>query len=126
MSKNQKFIIKSLSQKYQVRENLFILWLYTPVLAIYMFQQVTFHAFALNIKNDKNIYKFYVISYTVRSFILLSQILVVIFAKKLHKKYKKMIRISNIIGIDNKTSDIQSISIKVSETYFTMLSNAWK
>uniref|UniRef100_A0A0K0EJJ1 G-protein coupled receptors family 1 profile domain-containing protein n=1 Tax=Strongyloides stercoralis TaxID=6248 RepID=A0A0K0EJJ1_STRER len=125
MSKNQKFIIKSLSQKYQVRENLFIFWLYTPILTIYMLQQIAFIIFLSNFVDKNNNYKFLIISFTVKSLILLSQILVIIFSKKLYKKYLKIIRASNKVGIDGKYSDRHSISIKVGETYFNMLSKSW-
>uniref|UniRef100_A0A0N5BEI1 Serpentine receptor class gamma n=1 Tax=Strongyloides papillosus TaxID=174720 RepID=A0A0N5BEI1_STREA len=125
MAKNQKFIIKTLSQKYQVRENRFIFWLYIPIITIYMIQQMMFHLFAFKLQTDKTLNKYFIILYGGRTFILLLHLVPIIFVKSLHNWYLKLKKNSNQINETDKDNRPKTNSIKVGEAYFKMLHNAW-
>uniref|UniRef100_A0A0K0FCB8 G_PROTEIN_RECEP_F1_2 domain-containing protein n=1 Tax=Strongyloides venezuelensis TaxID=75913 RepID=A0A0K0FCB8_STRVS len=125
MSKNQEFIVKTLSQKYQVRENLFIFWLYIPMITIYMIQQMIFHLFALKFQSSESSDKYFIILYAGRIFILLSNIIPIIFVKSLYNWYLKLKKNSNQISDTDKDDRPKINSIKVGEAYFNMLQNAW-
>ncbi|CEF69609.1 7TM GPCR, serpentine receptor class e (Sre) family-containing protein [Strongyloides ratti] len=141
-NKNLKFNIKniekSLSNKYQVNENIFIMWLFFPIITLHIIQQFLLHLFAIlirfmNITTDE----YFLIVYAIRIHIFLVTLITITFVKKLRKYFDgKNIFLQNkkrlgIVNFKNSTKFLKNtltnnqINANQTKMYFEIFYNKW-
>uniref|UniRef100_A0A0N4ZK03 G_PROTEIN_RECEP_F1_2 domain-containing protein n=1 Tax=Parastrongyloides trichosuri TaxID=131310 RepID=A0A0N4ZK03_PARTI len=131
---NRDSIQKTLSNKYQVNENIFIMWLFFPIITIHIIQQFLLHLFAisirfLNISNDEC----FLIIYSIRTYIFILTLCAIIFVKKLNYYFLNgTTEKKGVLHIRNYK--INPITINKNENnytrdanlYFTLFNKEWK
>uniref|UniRef100_A0A0N4ZK04 Serpentine receptor class gamma n=1 Tax=Parastrongyloides trichosuri TaxID=131310 RepID=A0A0N4ZK04_PARTI len=124
MARNKQFINQSLSLKFQVNENLFIMWLYFPILTFYMIQQIIFHVICYTvINNSTNKDKDFYVAYSTRMCVLIYSLIPIILEGNFYKVFiNKKHRSNKVVQVakcENNNDNNQNV-------YFTILHNAWK
>uniref|UniRef100_A0A0K0FCB7 G-protein coupled receptors family 1 profile domain-containing protein n=1 Tax=Strongyloides venezuelensis TaxID=75913 RepID=A0A0K0FCB7_STRVS len=136
---NKEYIEKSLSNKFQVNENIFIMWMFFPIITIHIIQQFLLHLFAIlvrfmNITMDE----YFLIIYSIRIYIFSVTLLAITFIEKLRKHFDKRNLVLqqknrfairgykiNPIFLENnlKTKNNNGNNTKM---YFEIFKNEWK
>uniref|UniRef100_A0A0K0EJJ2 G-protein coupled receptors family 1 profile domain-containing protein n=1 Tax=Strongyloides stercoralis TaxID=6248 RepID=A0A0K0EJJ2_STRER len=135
---NKENIEKSLSNKYQVNENIFIMWLFFPIILLHIAQQFLLHLFAILIRfMDIISDEYFFIVYAVRVHIYYVTLLIIIFVKRLRKYFDNksiLLQHKTRLGMCNDkippvliTNNLKNNQIgqNQTKTYFEIFHNDW-